>query len=349
MPSIISEDHKSLESVSQGRDNNLDVIRMIAAVLVITSHSFALRYGASGFDFEPLSVFTKDALSMGGLAVGFFFLYGGFLIARSAERHPRRLGFFKRRINRILPELAAVVFTCAFILGPILTEGSISAYFSSPQTYKYLLNALLIPVHNLPGVFANNAYQYVVNGSLWTLPVEFVCYILVYAAFRTTKYQRRQYALLLVPCACAFGLYGIALYPAYSSVVRPVILYFIGMTCYVHRSSIVIKPLHAGIAFLLFLALCPLGLADVAMLTCFPIIALWLAFYFEAPKPRKQCPDISYSLYLWGWPVGQILVGLMPGVSVPLLAVLTVALASLMSVGTMKAVSAIECQLRGTK
>ena len=116
---------KSLDAVSRGRANNLNAIRLLAATLVIASHSFALRFGTRRFDYEPLLVFTRGMLSIGGLAVGFF-LYGGFLIARSAEAHPTAKDFFKRRIARIFPELIAVVLLCAFVLGYILSRLSVA-------------------------------------------------------------------------------------------------------------------------------------------------------------------------------------------------------------------------------
>lgn len=214
---------KSLDAVSRGRANNLNAIRLLAATLVIASHSFALRFGTRGFDYEPLLVLTRGTLSMGGLAVGYFFLYGGFLIARSAEAHPTAKDYLKRRTARIFPELIAVVFLCAFVLGPILSRLSVANYFLSSQTYLYLFNALLIPVHNLPGVFENNVYQYVVNGSLWTLPVEFACYILVFFSFKITKFKRRRFVWLFLPFSFVLAAYACVVYPSYATVMRPVL------------------------------------------------------------------------------------------------------------------------------
>lgn len=335
---------KSLGVVSRGRENNLNIIRLVAAVLVIASHSFALRFGMGGFDYEPLSVFTRGALSMGGLAVGFFFLYGGFLIARSAECHPSAKDYFKRRIARIFPELIVVVLLCALVLGPILSHLTPVDYFLSPQTYLYLLNALLIPVHDLPGVFEGNIYQHVVNGSLWTLPVEFVCYVLVFFSLKVTKFDRRRFAWLFLPFAGVLAAYACVIYPSLATVMRPTFLYFIGMACYIYRGGIRISNVHAGVAFTLFLVLCPMGLADFAMLTCFPIIALWLAFYASRPKWTQKLGklDFSYSLYLWGWPVGQILVELSASISVVALATATTLIASIASLGTMKIVNLIK-------
>lgn len=337
----------SLEIASRGRENNLNFIRLVAAVLVIASHSFALRFGMGGFAYEPLSVFTRGALSMGGLAVGFFFLYGGFLIARSAECHPSAKDYFKRRITRIFPELIVAVLLCAFVLGPILSRLTPVDYFLSPQTYLYLLNALLIPVHDLPGVFEGNVCQHVVNGSLWTLPVEFACYALVFFSLKITRFDRKRFAWLFLPFSGVLASYVCVIYPSFATVMRPTFLYFIGMACYVYRGAIRISNVHAGVASILFLVLCPLGLADFAMLTCFPIIALWLAFYARRPKWTQELniPDFSYSLYLWGWPVGQILVELSASINVAALATATTLIASIASLGTMRAINLFKAML----
>ena len=284
---------------------------------------------------------------MGGLAVGFFFLYGGFLIARSAECHPNSRDFFRRRVTRIFPELIAVVLLCAFILGPILTRLAPIEYFLSPQTYLYLLNALLIPVHNLPGVFEENVYQHVVNGSLWTLPVEFICYVLVFFSFKVTKFDHNRFAWLFLPFVGVLVIYTCAVYPSCATIMRPTFLYFIGMACYVYRDGIKIGNAHVRIAFILFLVLCRMGMADLAMLTCFPVIALWLAFYANRPKwtQRLSKLDFSYSLYLWGWPVGQIIIALSAHINVAALALATTFIATAASLGTMKIVNRYKTKL----
>ena len=75
-----------LSDVATSRVNNLNFIRFVAALMVIVSHCYAVVLGGDAGSY--LLKFTGDRLSPGGVSVGVFFLFGGFLIARSCEHHP---------------------------------------------------------------------------------------------------------------------------------------------------------------------------------------------------------------------------------------------------------------------
>ena len=59
-------------------------------------------------------------------------------------------------------------------------------------------NAVLVLVHPLSGVFASNPYPDVVNGALWTLPVEYACYVLCFALFFATRFRKRNMTAVVV-------------------------------------------------------------------------------------------------------------------------------------------------------
>ena len=135
-----------LSDVATSRVNNLNFIRFVAALMVIVSHCYAVVLGGDAGSY--LLKFTGDRLSPGGVSVGVFFLFGGFLIARSCEHHPEAKKFFSARILRLFPELLFVVILTAFVFGPLFSTLSPVEYFTNPQTYKYLLNGVLIMVHH---------------------------------------------------------------------------------------------------------------------------------------------------------------------------------------------------------
>ena len=176
---------KSLAQCVCGKQNNLDLFRFIAALLVIFSHAYPICLGSTGLD--PLERFTSEQLSFGGLAVSVFFVYGGFLIAHSADRSKTARHYFVSRCLRIFPALWFAVFTLAFIIGPLFSSLSTSAYFQSSDTYLYLLNGVLILRHPLPGVFTHNVYNAPVNGALSKKAIHLVvthhdCFLFWHAA-----------------------------------------------------------------------------------------------------------------------------------------------------------------------
>ena len=167
------------------KNYNYNFIRFIAALMVIISHSFALSLGASSqhyIDSHHLNLININ--TWGFLAVAVFFFGSGFYIAKSCERNESFLVFLLKRLFKLLPMLILVVLISIFIIGPVFTTLPLKDYFSNILTWKYLLNGILILQHNLPGVFTNNVYMPTVNGALWTLPVEFLCYLFCYIFYK---------------------------------------------------------------------------------------------------------------------------------------------------------------------
>ncbi|MCS5722016.1 acyltransferase [Herbiconiux sp. CPCC 203407] len=150
--------------------NNFTFVTIAAAVLVAVRHSGIVL----GVDAETAWLGTWPAL-------GIFILLAvsGYLLVPSWQRDPRLVPYIGARMIRIFPALAAVVFLTVFVLGPLLTTFLPSEYFGSPQTWRYLLTLLLNPQYSLPGVFADNPVPFVINGSLWSVPAQFVVYLLV--------------------------------------------------------------------------------------------------------------------------------------------------------------------------
>lgn len=56
----------------KGKSNNLQLLKFLAAVFVVASHSFALAAGSS--ENEWFMKLTDGAMSLGGAAVSVFFL-----------------------------------------------------------------------------------------------------------------------------------------------------------------------------------------------------------------------------------------------------------------------------------
>jgi peptidoglycan/LPS O-acetylase OafA/YrhL len=157
---------------TKGRPTGFDYLRIILALGVIVAHAFPLSYGiqyAYQLERTPLGGFQAWIVPM-------FFALSGFLVAGSLERNPIGV-FVGLRVIRIAPALAVEVTLSALLLGPLLTTVPLAHYFADPKFRSYFLNMLGDIHYLLPGVFHSNPYPDIVNGQLWTVPVELRCYI----------------------------------------------------------------------------------------------------------------------------------------------------------------------------
>jgi peptidoglycan/LPS O-acetylase OafA/YrhL len=171
----------------KGYKNNFSTIKIIAACMVVIAHSYPL----SGVTGEPLAVVTKGRLGLGDLAVQLFFSISGFLITCSVFRMFQKksykslkkcvIGFFKRRFLRLFPSLLIVNFIVFFIVVPIFSTGNRLGYFLRADPYvNFMKTSFLFIVYRVPHLWVNNPLATEVNGSLWTLPIEFICYIALF-------------------------------------------------------------------------------------------------------------------------------------------------------------------------
>jgi peptidoglycan/LPS O-acetylase OafA/YrhL len=153
------------------RKNSFDFIRLMAAIMVIFSHSFVLSGHA-----EP----RIGEGTIGSLAVWIFFILSGYLISKSWDQYPRFNVFFAKRILRIAPGLIVATLGVIVVTGIFFTSLPLLDFFTNQQTLTYLNNIFLYNQSgSLPGVFVNNAYPLATNGPIWTLAYEFTMYLAV--------------------------------------------------------------------------------------------------------------------------------------------------------------------------
>jgi peptidoglycan/LPS O-acetylase OafA/YrhL len=168
------------------KDNNLNLLRLIAALMVLYAHSFAF-YGKPAAGFLGLNTY-------GGLGINIFFVISGYLIVKSWTFNPSPINFLMKRSLRIFPALIVVVLISMFLLGPIFTTLSLKDYFLHPLFPGYIKNIILKPVFYLPGVLEHARVPSAINGSLWSLPVEFFMYLVVMGLGMLFKGGRLIYA-----------------------------------------------------------------------------------------------------------------------------------------------------------
>ena len=172
----------SLDHLARGRDNNLNLIRIVAAAMVLVSHSFVIASGNP--HAEPWDAVLGR--SPGGMAVDIFFVISGFLVSGSLVKQASIAPYLMARAVRIYPGLWVALLLTVLVVGWCATSASPAAFFTDPQTWRYLLRngtMVLGAEAVLPGAFETQPFAGVVNGSLWTLRHELRLYLLLALAW----------------------------------------------------------------------------------------------------------------------------------------------------------------------
>ncbi len=289
--------------------NNLNIFRFVAAIMVIVCHAYAITLNQEDFFWN----FNSGQCNLGALAVAFFFFISGLYVTKSLDSKPDLKIFLKKRCFRIFPSLWIVVVLTIFVMGPFFTTLSFKEYFLSFHTWTYSLNMFLIPIHNLPGVFVENLYQ-TVNGPLWTLPVEFFCYlglsIIFFISSHIKRHRNLQKFLHIIVLFLLLSIYIVFQYVIkhqfLATVVRPIIFFWEGIVYYYFREKIKLNCKH-GIILIVILGLaCKTPFYNLVMIVVLPYIVLSLCFGFKDSSHDMTIFKISYEMYLVGWPIQQI-------------------------------------------
>lgn len=289
--------------------NNFDVLRLGAAALVLVSHAFLINGVA-----DPAIALTGDE-TLGDIAVTGFFGISGFLVARSWCRDPRLGRFVMKRALRILPGLWAVVALSALVLGPVFTTLPLGDYLARGDTWGYLAdNGVFKTALYLPGVFGSNAHD-AVNGSLWTLPIELEAYMTVAVLGMLGAFRRARVvagvAVALLVLDLPLGPGGHALVTAGGATslaedtVNRLAAFFVAALIYVLRDRGVN---WRGVTLLGVMWVASIGtsLEYVAGAVAIPYAVIFAAYRTPAGLGRLvRRGDVSYGVYLWGWPVEQ--------------------------------------------
>lgn len=319
-------------SAAPSRANSFDGLRLLGALVVIWGHSYGLRG-----DWAGSPVLAGYEVQTLGVIV--FFSISGYLITASWNRNPQVVPFLLARCLRIFPALVAVVGLTTLVLGPLVSVLSPNEYVARRESWSYLGNAALRFQQTLPGVWEDLPARWV-NGSLWTLPIEFLCYLLVPATLLLAPRPRTAVVAVMTAAAVLITFWPTAesvhLWNTRIHEVATMGLFFVAgallRTWQVrgHRfRPEVAASLLAAHVLLVYVA--PGFQWHFGWLTL-PYAVLWLGTS-DLPLLRSAARDgdFSYGLYLWGFPVQQLVVdrlGVLPtGINLVVVLSLTAALA----------------------
>lgn len=305
---------RSIHILNHGRNNNFNLIRVIAAGSVLISHAFPIVLGPAAT--EPLADIAPT--NLGRLAVAVFFAISGFFIAKSFDRRGSLAEFCVARFLRIYPALTAVLLLTVVGIGPLFTHLPLSDYFSERATWTYLPHNLSLfrLQWTLPGVFSANPGNAAINGSLWTLWYEVSCYamVVIVGLVGLLKPQRFLLFCLFYAAVYAGGRFhaGQGELPFWLELSFP---FVIGMAFYTFARRI---PLN--IFVLSALALAAFLLRDKIVYREVFILALSYATFWAGAiswrplRAYNKLGDYSYGLYIFAFPIEQMIVAASPGI-----------------------------------
>lgn len=219
-------------------------------------------------------------------------------------------GFLKSRALRIFPALLLCV-TLLTLLGSLLTTLSYHDYFSSPITRQFFMTntSLYSYFEKLPGVFEGNKFGPAVDGTLWTLWIESRLYLavaLLGVFCLTSTPWKANIAIVSLFIIGIFAPQQMILVGENSAHLRLAAFFGLGAFLYINRNFI---PLNKDCLFIL------VGCTALSFsMPNFEIFAgitiAYGVFIFGFSKKIKlpeYLSDYSYGIYLYGWPVQQLI------------------------------------------
>lgn len=288
-----------------GRNNNLNLMRMIAAFAVLVSHAWPLDQGIG--TEEPLrTIFDK---SLGTLAVYVFFVISGFLITASFQRSTTIRRFLAARFLRLFPGLLVSLVLVGLVLGPMVTTLSLAEYFSADGTWTFILRnaTLAFPQYSLPGVFETNPYP-AVEGSIWTLIHEVLCYcmVLIVGMLGLLSSRRGMFLFFLIySTTWIITQVSPLAFPQRLLTLQGLSLPFVfGMVGWVWRDHIKLSIWVVVALGVLWWAARATVLADLCLVAFLSYAIAWLAYVPAGPvRLYNHLGDYSYGIYIYAFPI----------------------------------------------
>ena len=174
--------------------------------------------------------------------------------------------------------------------------------------YYFIGNIFGIHSFRLPGVFVENLYSDAINGSLWSLNPEILCYILV-PLLCGGKKRRKRVWIPIVICSCGI-LYELSYHTLVNIKCQN---WLIVMMCFWFGACInyyqLEKYLNMQVAIILGIVISFSANNFITiniLIICYIVLSLCLA---EKPIFMNIIKsDINYEIYLYAWPIQQTLI-----------------------------------------
>ena len=290
------------------RYNSLNAIRLLLASAVIVSHSWAIGGFSGG---TP----RHGGETPGGWSVFAFFVLSGYLITGS--RLNNGLGtYLKRRFLRIYPGFLVCLLVTITVFAPIgyyQQHHSLHGYLTKSTTpLDFLFRNLMLKmeVYHIAGTPSG---PHAWTGSLWSLYYEFYCYLIVGLLAGWAVYRRKPalaIAVFLFATVARLEYTYVASFARSEDVkqmLQLVPFFMVGSVFYLLRDRIPCNVWLAAASLAVWVLLPHYAQNRFVVLCAIPMAYLLLYLGAVIPVPLGRRNDISYGMYMYGYPVEQLL------------------------------------------
>lgn len=288
---------------------------MLFASFVIITHSYPLT-GIDECDF--LCQITDHQLVFSSLGVKGFFILSGYLIFQSLERSQSKWDFYKKRFLRLFPALI-VVLLLTLILAPLIYDHEIPYLLNFSMWTYFPRNVTLYSLQwGIDGVFQNNPYPKVINGSLWTIAYEFTLYVILslFFIYRKNNHKMRVILISLFMVFLLGNMFFIDSLAKFRFIISGLHLFDLGVY-FVAGSVLGAIRIHEFrykdyillASLVIIIASIYLNIYTAIAVYFLPIVVI-LFGYKSTPVINQigtRIGDLSYGIYIYGFPVQQTL------------------------------------------
>lgn len=317
---------ESLKKRFDYKNNSFTILSIIASLLIIYFHSYDLFYGR---EHKISDIFTTIFVgeNLGSVIVAMFFTVSGFMITNSIRNSKNMKQYLYKRVKKIYPPLIFCLVVCACVIAPIIsTIPKIEFLKNISLYYHYILDNILMfknTVYGIADVFLNNPYPVAINGSIWTLKHQIFMYLLIiplfYLYFKNGKEKRDNYKyffilIFIITCISYTGYYDniitsiskrfnfIGILVEGKMLIRLIYYFCVGIFFNLYSDYIIYNKKNLIISCLILILTIRNQLFSYVCMLLIP----YFTFFLGTIKNKISIHDYSYQIYIWGFPVQQL-------------------------------------------
>ncbi|RAK66548.1 acyltransferase family protein [Phenylobacterium kunshanense] len=292
------------------RDNNFYAVRLFLAARVIFGHAFVL--GGIALDAGNAN-FGRLYNSLG---VNGFFVISGFLVTRSLLSSKTMTDYVVARVLRIVPALWVMLFVTVAAVVLFASDRSAATLASAGRYLAENLSIIFVS-YTIDGVFPGMVNT-AINGSIWSLRWEVFCYALL-GAVGYVGLTRKPSIVAALTAVLIVAFFFIGYDPANDLLagrLKLCSLFFFGASLALYAEKILVG-VWVGLAAVLLAGV--IGyFTEIFDLVYYAFGYLLISISYSKASVLRSVsralelrsigkPDLSYGIFLYSFPIQQLL------------------------------------------